>query len=141
MGFFSILGNLIRNFFKKWYQLNFYVIKIWHWFRNEIKNQYKKWSIKPNVSGTQILYDHVVFLFTASPTCGQMWFFDQPPLPSRSSTWFKDGPFQKSFKMIFPDCKMIEKWLASRKIRLDWLLKAKIEKVVKNLGRFGFLNL
>ena len=67
MGVFSILGNLIKNFFKKWYQLNFYVIKIWHWFSIEIKNQYKKWSIKPNVSGTHILYDHVVFLRTPLP--------------------------------------------------------------------------
>ena len=49
--------------------------------------------------------------------------------------------FQKSFKIIFPDCKRIEKWLASRKIQFEWLLKAKTEKVVKNLGRFGFFIL
>ena len=40
--------------------------------------------------------------------------------------------------MIFPDCKMIETWLASIKIHFEWLLTAKTEKVVKNLGRFGF---
>jgi len=36
---------------------------------------------------------------------------------------------------------MIEKGFASRKIQFERLLKAKTEKVVKNLGRFGFLIL
>ena len=39
--------------------------------------------------------------------------------------------FQKPFKIIFPDCKMIEKWLASKKSSLNDFWKQKQKKLSK----------